>query len=950
MDDTQEIARLKEDLRRAEELLTALRSRLDVLEKRPGSQAINPSAPEQAVKVEPRPAAPLAVPPVIRPAAPSRPVAEIVPATTPRPAPQAPPVVQAAPSLARHKLPHVEEPTPGGVPAPPKGSLEMQVGTYWLVRIGIVLLLTGLVFLGNYAYKNWIGHLGPLGKLILLYLGSGALLAVGWWLQRKREEMRNYAQILFAGGLAAVYFTTYAAHYIEPLRVIANPYLAGVCLFAWAGFMVFLAERKRSEILALFGVGLAYYTSIISEVRVFTLFSNLVLTVAAVVFLVRHRWVKLSVASLFATYGAYFYWRFLFGNQWHGPAVEGESLWVALLFLSCYWALFTSAVFLLKADEERPLSRAWFASGNNGAFFVLATFTLPHLYHGRFWILPLSLGTALVILHVLTLRVLPGEKRLAEAYLIQGLLLVTLGFLSWFSGLKLALVLAVEGAMLGVLGQQWRHRLLRWAGMTVAALAAGQTLLQLAHTDQAGYWTGGSVGLLMFFSAWWNRDPEGERWTATRAAYYTLLGLAVWFFTTWEMAPGRYVAPVLVGEALLLVALGVPLGLPEAALFGQILLLFGQADCLVRLFSKQADIPWWNPVVVVAGSLALSYWWQRQKAEDWPHRCGDFTLGLLALALVGVLFGWLQPLFAGPEWLLVSGGLAMAVAAYGTFTRLWTLAVFGQMFCLVCVVEFARQLFFRSESSGLPPGGYAFGPVVVLLIMARLGAKAWGRCGLESADPVPLEARVAQIYNAMATLLALAWVVKYVPARQHVWVMILTGAVLFSGGGWRSSPNLLWAGVAFMLAGAARFFLIGGPLNWIDPAAFVVVLIVERRAKSFSAPFPGKVRAAMVLVAATAIWVFVSRWVSEQARGFYLTVAWAVLALGIFGAGFFLRDRIYRWFGLGILACALGRVVLFDVWKLETPYRILSFLGLGVVLLVLGFVYNRFQEKIKQWL
>jgi uncharacterized membrane protein len=53
---------------------------------------------------------------------------------------------------------------------------------------------------------------------------------------------------------------------------------------------------------------------------------------------------------------------------------------------------------------------------------------------------------------------------------------------------------------------------------------------------------------------------------------------------------------------------------------------------------------------------------------------------------------------------------------------------------------------------------------------------------------------------------------------------------------------------------------------------------------------------------------------------------------------------------LGILGCALGRVVLSDIWKLETIYRILSFVALGAVLLVLGFLYNKYQQKIREWL
>jgi len=35
---------------------------------------------------------------------------------------------------------------------------------------------------------------------------------------------------------------------------------------------------------------------------------------------------------------------------------------------------------------------------------------------------------------------------------------------------------------------------------------------------------------------------------------------------------------------------------------------------------------------------------------------------------------------------------------------------------------------------------------------------------------------------------------------------------------------------------------------------------------------------------------------------------------------------------------------------METVFRFLTFIVLGVVLLALGFVYNRFQEKLKAWI
>ena len=130
--------------------------------------------------------------------------------------------------------------------------------------------------------------------MFLLYIASGALLGTGWWWQRQsvRDSLKNYARVLFAGGLAAVYFTTYAAHHVENLRIIFSAGWDGGLLLLWAAFMVWIADRKQSEVLALFAVLLAYYTSIITRVGLFTLYSNLILTAGGIFFLLRNRWRK----------------------------------------------------------------------------------------------------------------------------------------------------------------------------------------------------------------------------------------------------------------------------------------------------------------------------------------------------------------------------------------------------------------------------------------------------------------------------------------------------------------------------------------------------------------------------------------------------------------------------------------------------------------------------------
>ena len=311
-----------------------------------------------------------------------------------------------------------------------QGSLELRLGTYWLARLGVALVLTGLAFFGNYAYQKVIVNLGPGGKVGLLYLASAMLLGAGAWWQRRavKESLRNYAQVLFAGGLAAVYFTTYAAHHLEPLAVISSAVLDGALLLAWAGFMVWVADRWKSEVLALLGVMLAYYTSVITRVGSFTLYSNLVLSVAAVFFLARNRWATLTCVSLAGTYAAYGFWRFFDGSAWHWAEPQ-EGLWEGASFLMGYWLVFTAAVFLSRDAKFAGRNRAGFLTLNNGAFFTLFLLTMLLARQGGFWQFALVYGAVLLVLAEVAGHLLAAEPLARDFYLAQGLLLVTVGSL-----------------------------------------------------------------------------------------------------------------------------------------------------------------------------------------------------------------------------------------------------------------------------------------------------------------------------------------------------------------------------------------------------------------------------------------------------------------------------------------------------------------------------------------
>jgi uncharacterized membrane protein len=72
----------------------------------------------------------------------------------------------------------------------------------------------------------------------------------------------------------------------------------------------------------------------------------------------------------------------------------------------------------------------------------------------------------------------------------------------------------------------------------------------------------------------------------------------------------------------------------------------------------------------------------------------------------------------------------------------------------------------------------------------------------------------------------------------------------------------------------------------------------------------------------------------------------------LFGAvlltvGFWRRSALLRWQALLLLAITIGKVFLFDMSQLSQGYRIVSFLGLGALLLGVSFVYQRDLLKLR---
>ena len=88
--------------------------------------------------------------------------------------------------------------------------------------------------------------------------------------------------------------------------------------------------------------------------------------------------------------------------------------------------------------------------------------------------------------------------------------------------------------------------------------------------------------------------------------------------------------------------------------------------------------------------------------------------------------------------------------------------------------------------------------------------------------------------------------------------------------------------------------------------------------------------------------------VSLEVRRGFLTAAWGIEGLIVFLAVLKMDERAYRWFSLSLFMLCVARIVTVDVWNFDALGRIVSFLGLGVALLGVSFLYARHRELLRR--
>jgi hypothetical protein len=95
------------------------------------------------------------------------------------------------------------------------------------------------------------------------------------------------------------------------------------------------------------------------------------------------------------------------------------------------------------------------------------------------------------------------------------------------------------------------------------------------------------------------------------------------------------------------------------------------------------------------------------------------------------------------------------------------------------------------------------------------------------------------------------------------------------------------------------------------------------------------------LIICTAIFLF---WTFDKS---VLTLLWVIECLAIFMISLVLKKQHFRYVALGALALCIVRLIFFDLAQSSTLTRAIVFLSVGIIMLVMNSLYNKFKNRFE---
>lgn len=893
------IAAATEPLQAQIDLLSARRGP-DTIEAAPPSLPVPAAAP---APIAPAPSAPAtsaparsASPPVVRRYPPPAPAAANAAADRPDPAPDA----------GAARLTELE-----GIAATAIAAAKRWLfGGNTIVRVGLVILFIGLSFLASYVAS---AGLLPIEVRLSVVAAFGiALLAIGY---RTRATRPGFGLALQGAGIAAIYLTLFAA----ATRYEAMPVAAAfVLMIVICALGCALALLQRSQALAVtaflggFAVPLLLGGGDGDVNGVFAYYT--VLNLAILFIAQRRSWRGLNLVGFFATFG--------FATLWQASAdLPADPTWAQAFLIISVLIYVATAILYARATPGRMgnIVDPTLLFGPALAGFGLETGLLRGTPFGSAFA---ALGFAALYLGVAGLtmrRRREGLRVMNEAMLAIGIGFVTLAVPLALGARWTSAVWALEGAGAFWVGRRqarWLPRLFGLALQSVAALIyladLGPTVAALPIAN-AGFVGAMIVALAALATAWWLREtpPAGgsrpgevyARYEAMLARPAFLFGFAFWW-AAWAVEAARMLPPVLRDRP------------PVAVFAAGTQLLLGMLAYVVSAWGWQ-----------VVGRRA------RWPVATWP---GFATLPALALGLLGTL--------AMGTHVLDSPGWAIWIVAIGLHLR----------------------LLYRNDRARPDGGGDA-----ALLRATHVGG-VWLAAAM-LADCLWLAVDRGGLWRtAWATIVPQAGIVAVLaaltfwaggairaPARARRWP--LDGHAIDYG--WHAAAPLallVFAGALLTAtsAGDADPLPYVPLLNPVDLMLGVSIAVLEswRRTVAPAGAGPGLLRghgavaalAGLGFVVVNSVWLRIAHhllgvgWGSQALLASFvvqtgLAILWTVLALAAMTIAHRRGQRMVWLAGAALLGLTVAKLVLVDFTNAGGGARIVAFIGVGLLMLVIGY-------------
>lgn len=223
-----------------------------------------------------------------------------------------------------------------------KGTSEVKFGQKWLLIAGVVLTVLAVGWFLKYSFeKNWVT---PAGRVAMSYLTAMAFLGFGEFFRRK--NVAAFGLYLIGGGIATLYFSTFAAFQIYQLLSQAPAFGLMVLVTVLAGCLALAYNTKWLAVLGLIG---GFLTPVIlgtGEDNQMVLMTYMVILNAGILSIAFFKqWRLLNYLGLFFTWTLF--------SGWFFSHYEIHKFWRTIIFLNIFFGIYAFVPFAYHVVKER---------------------------------------------------------------------------------------------------------------------------------------------------------------------------------------------------------------------------------------------------------------------------------------------------------------------------------------------------------------------------------------------------------------------------------------------------------------------------------------------------------------------------------------------------------------------------------------------------------------------